>query len=174
MHYFSFKKFFIPNFCRIFAHQNNPNTMKYSRSIIQLLIENCPRFPIKLLIVNCSLLFVSCLMQLPSEQGGTPPIAQTPVPTDASTDKQTHIYPSADNTELAGTRSDAREQIIEHTGHIVSYNNVWNEPAKRPVHPIANATATSSPTPLWRVRRLPRTTTPSRDIRAVIWLLQAI
>ena len=67
-------------------------------------------------------------MQQPSEQGGTPPIAQTPVPTDASTDKPTHTYPSADNTELAGTRSDAREQIIEHTGHIVSYNNVWNEP----------------------------------------------
>ena len=109
--------------------------MKYSRSITRLLIENCPRFPIQLLIVicyllilPCSLLFVSCLMQPPSEQGGTPPIAQTPVPTDASTNKQTHTYPSADNTELAGTRSDAREQIIEHTGHIVSYNSVWNEP----------------------------------------------
>ena len=67
-------------------------------------------------------------MQQPNEPSITPPIAQTEIPSAASTNKQTHIYPDADKTELAGTRSDAREQIIEHTGHIVSYNSVWNEP----------------------------------------------
>ncbi len=155
--------------------------MKYSRSIIQLLIENCPWFPIKLLIVNCSLLFVSCLMQPPSEQGGTPPIAQTDIPSAAQADKPTHSYPSADNTELAGTRSDAKEQIIEHKGHIVSYNSVWNEPnwvaweltREETRAPYRKRNSDFEPDPLVKVRRSPPTTTPSRAIRAVTWLLRA-
>ena len=120
-------------------------------------------------------------MQQPNEPSITPPIAQTGIPSDATIDKQTHIYPDADKTELAGTRSDAREQIIEHTGHIVSYNSVWNEPnwvaweltREETRAPYRKRNSDFEPDPLVKVRRSPPTTTPSRAIRAVTWLLRA-